>query len=194
MFWTTAVLAAMLASGAAVRAPAAGAVEEAPARITKVQRIFVDRLSGGETASQIRDMIISSLQASGLFSITENPDHADATLRGSAEDLIYTDTFISSEGLNARGNIGSRATSRSGSYAGAGVGDNDSTHISERRHEASASVRLVDKEGDVIWATTQESRGGKFRGASADVAEKIARQLVEDCRRAKTAPRTLLSR
>jgi hypothetical protein len=190
MFWTTAILAAALASGAPAREPAAGA----PAPIAKVRRIFVDRLSGGETASEIRDMIISSLQASGLFSITENPDRADATLKGSAEDLIYTDTFISSDGLNARGNIGSRATSRSGSYAGAGVGDNDSTHISERRHEASAAVRLVDKDGDVIWATTQESRGGKFRGASADVADKIARQLVEDCERAKKAPRALLSK
>jgi hypothetical protein len=78
MFWTTAILAAALAGGAAVREPAAGA----PAPIAKVRRIFVDRLSGGETASEIRDMIISSLQASGLFSITENPDRADATLKG----------------------------------------------------------------------------------------------------------------
>jgi hypothetical protein len=68
------------------------------------------------------------------------------------------------------------------------MGDNDSTHISERRHEASAAVRLIDNNGDVIWATTQESRGGKFRGASADVADKITRQLVQDYERAKKGP------
>ena len=38
-----------------------------------------------------------------------------------------------------------------------------------------AAVRLVNKEGDVIWATTQESLGAKFRGASMDVADKITR-------------------
>jgi hypothetical protein len=37
----------------------------------------------------------------------------------------------------------------------------------------------------VIWSTTQESLGGKFRGASADVAGKVTRQLAEDFARAK---------
>ena len=58
--------------------------------------------------------------------------------------------------------------------AGAGITDSESSHIKERRHEASASIRLVDMNGDVIWSTTQESAGGKFRGAMADVADKIA--------------------
>jgi len=51
-------------------------------------------------------------------------------------------------------------------------------------------VRLVNKDGDVIWSTTQESNGAKFRGASADVADKITRQLVSDCEKVrKSAPR-----
>jgi hypothetical protein len=57
--------------------------------------------------------------------------------------------------------------------------------IQERKHEASASVRLVNRDGDVIWSTTQESQGAKFRSASADVAEKIARQLSQDLERAR---------
>jgi hypothetical protein len=61
-----------------------------------------------------------------------------------------------------------------------GVGDESSTNTKERRHEALATVRLVNKDGDVIWSTTQESTGAKFRGASADVAEKITKQLVAD--------------
>jgi hypothetical protein len=32
----------------------------------------------------------------------------------------------------------------------------------------------------VIWATTQESLGAKFHGASADVADKITGRLKED--------------
>jgi len=46
-------------------------------------------------------------------------------------------------------------------------------------------VRLVNKDGDVIWSTTQESNGAKFRGASADVADKITRQLTADLDRVR---------
>ena len=67
-----------------------------------------------------------------------------------------------------------------------GVGDRESTDIKERKHEALATVRLVNKEGDVIWSTTQESSGAKFRGASADVADKITRQLTADVDRIKS--------
>jgi hypothetical protein len=66
-----------------------------------------------------------------------------------------------------------------------GVGTNESEHSQERRHEAIAAVRLVGKDGDVIWATVQESLGAKFRGASADVAEKITAKLKEDFERAR---------
>jgi hypothetical protein len=46
-----------------------------------------------------------------------------------------------------------------------------------------ATVRLVNKDGDVMWSTTQESNGAKFRGASADVADKITKQLAADLER-----------
>jgi hypothetical protein len=163
-------------------------------QLLTVRRVYVDRLAGGETAAQIRDMIISSLQGARLFLLTENPEGADAFLRGSAEDLVFTDTFASSEGLSARGSI-SAGSSRSSSTTGrrygsvnASVGEQESTRIAERKHEASAAVRLVNKEGDVIWSTTQESQGAKFRGASADVADKITRQLLTDFDRARKLP------
>jgi hypothetical protein len=69
--------------------------------------------------------------------------------------------------------------------AGIGAGESESQHSTDRRHEAIAAVRLVNKDGDVIWATTQESLGAKFRGASADVAEKITAKLREDFDRAR---------
>ncbi len=164
-------------------------------QLLAIKRVFVDRLTGGETAAQLRDMIIGSLQNAKLFILTENQERADVTLHGAAEDLIFTDAFQSSEGINAHigtsSDSGSGTSShyngassgfdtRSGRSASAGVGDNSSSNIKERRHEAMATVRLVNKDGDVIWSTTQESTGAKFRGASADVAEKITRQLVAD--------------
>jgi hypothetical protein len=39
----------------------------------------------------------------------------------------------------------------------------------------------------VLWSTTQESLGAKFRGASADVAGKVTRQLLKDYEAARQA-------
>jgi hypothetical protein len=178
------------AAPAAAPAPAGALEEQALLQLLKVKRVYVDRMAGGETASQMRDMIISSLQTARLFVLTENQDRADAVLRGSAEDLVFTDTFQTSDGVDARAGLGtgmsgSGSTRRGGRPISAGVGDRESTHIAERKHEASAAVRLVAKDGDVIWSTTQESLGGKFRGASADVADKITRRLLDDYTRAR---------
>jgi hypothetical protein len=165
--------------------------EQTLMRLLEVRRVYVDRLAGGETAIQIRDMIISSLQAAGLFVITENEERADAFLRGSAEDLVFTDTYSSSESLSARATLGAGADpdrmvrDRRSRYAGLSVGEHEATRIAERKHEAVAAVRLVSRDGDVLWSTTQESLGAKFRGASADVADKITKQLVRDYERAR---------
>ena len=179
------VLAAALAAG---DPPAPSEIEAASLRqLLSVRRVYVDRLTGGETAAQMREILFSSLQATKLFVVTEKEERADAILRGGAEDLVFTEVHSSSDGVNAHANVGSGRTSSSsrGSYAGMSVGENESEHSSERRHEAIAAVRLVNKDGDVIWATTQESIGAKFRGASADVAEKITAKLKEDFDRAR---------
>lgn len=165
---------------------------ETLARLIDIRRVYVDRLGGGDPAAQMRDMIISSLQSAKLFVITEDEARADAFLRGSAEDLIFTDTYSSSDSLNARVSAGTGSNpdrsveDRRSRSASVTVGENESTRIAERKHEATASVRLVGKDGDVLWSTTQESLGAKFRGASADVAEKITKQLVKDYEAART--------
>jgi len=135
-------------------------------------------------------MVIATLQRTRLFVLTENPEHADTVLRGSAEDLVYTETFQSSDGITAR--LSPSAGTSSGSSkasgkltAGVSIGDSESIHKQERKHEASASVRLVNRDGDVIWSTIQESQGAKFRSAAADVAERIGRQLAADYAKAR---------
>ncbi|MGA2593029.1 MAG: hypothetical protein ABSH32_24195 [Bryobacteraceae bacterium] len=198
------VLAALL-SGSGDSVPAAPlpapppALEEAGLRqLVTLRRVFVDRFGGGETAAQMRDMIISALQNSKLFVITENQERADAILRGSGEDLVFTDVHTSSDSLNVHSSLGTtsaedsgvmhggtRTEERTGRTMGIGAGDSESSHSVERRHEANATVRLVNKDGDVIWSTTQESLGGKFHGASADVADKITKRLLEDYERAR---------
>jgi hypothetical protein len=166
---------------------------ESVTALTSIKRVYVDVLAGDATAESIRQLIIASLQQSRLFILTDNPDRADATLKGAANDTPFTDTFDSSEGLSAHANSGiyegRTANARTnGGYNGLSVGENESHHIRERKHEAFATVRLCNRDGDVLWATTQESKGAKFRGASVDVADKIMRQLQTDFTR--TAPGT----
>jgi hypothetical protein len=170
-------------------AAAPQSIEDAGLRqLLTMKRVFVDHLTGGETAAQMRDIIIGSLEQSKLFIVTENQEKADAVLRGAAEDLVYTDTHSSSDGINAKLNVGSGKGApgyRTDQTGGLGFGENESDHSTQRRHEALATVRLTNKEGDVIWSTTQESLGAKYHGASADVADKIAARLKEDFERAK---------
>jgi len=169
--------------------------EEAANQLAKVRRIYIDILTGGDAALQIRDLLMSSLQSSRLFIITEDEDKADATLKGAGNDQVFTDTFQSSEGINAHTQIGggdsygtrNYATTSNNRYAGITIGENENRRVEQRKHEAIATVRLVSKDGDVIWSATAESLGGKFLGASADVADKIAKRLVTDYKAAKLA-------
>jgi len=157
-------------------------------QLLTLKRVFVDHLTGGETAGQMRDIIIGSLVESKLFIVTENQEKADAVLRGAAEDLVFTESHSSSDGINAKVNIGTGKGApgyRTDQTGGLGFGETESDHSTLRRHEALATVRLTNKEGDVIWSTTQESLGAKYHGASADVADKIAAKLKEDFERAK---------
>jgi hypothetical protein len=168
--------------------------EEASAQqLSKVRRIYIAVLTGGDAALQIRDLLMTSLHNSKQFIITEEEDKADAVLKGAGDDDVFTDTFQSSDGLNARSQIASGSSEGLRNYAnsssnhsgGLTLGQNESSRTEERKHESIATVRLVAKDGDVIWSATAESLGAKFLGASADVADKIAKRLVTDYKAAK---------
>lgn len=154
--------------------------------LKQVKRIYVAQLTGGVQADALRELIIASLDSTKLFVLTDNPDRADAILKGAADDQTFTDTFDSQQGASVHDGAGVGGYSRAGATRySLGVNDNESHHIKERKHEAYATVRLCNRDGDVLWSTTQESLGAKFRGASADVAAKIARQLALDMDRAR---------
>jgi hypothetical protein len=176
----------------AAMAQLSSAIEPSQAdQLLCLKRVYVDKLDGDMAALQMRDMIISALQETHLFVITENEERADAFLRGSAADQAFSESHSSSDGVNAhlQASNGSSAY-KGGSFnksIGASVGENESSHSTERRHEASAAIRLVNKDGDVIWSTTQESQGSKFRGSMADVADKIMRKLSDDFATARSS-------
>ena len=167
--------------------------EQAAEQLAKVRRIYIAILTGGDAALQLRDLLMTSLHNSKQFVITEDEDKADAVLKGAGDDDVFTDTFQSTEGINAHTQFGAGSSeglrnyssSSSNHSAGLSIGENDSRRDEVRKHEAIATVRLVSKDGDVIWSATAESLGAKFMGASADVADKIAKRLTADFKAAK---------
>ncbi len=142
-------------------------------------------------------MVIGSIQRSGVFMLTEDESKADAFLRGSAEDLIFTDYANERRGLNVRGAASnSKRNSGESDYQSTsfGVGETDTTQRRERKHEASAALRLVLRSGEVIWSTTRQSLGAKYKSSGADVADLVAKDLGLAHKRAQKLNRESPSR
>ena len=149
-------------------------------KLLQIKAVYVDPLHGNGS-EEIRDMLIGSLHRAGLFLVVEDEERADAFIRGAAEDLIYSDYSTRREGLNVRGSASSsERESGESDYSAAsfGIGDTESSSSRRRKHEALAAIRLVLGNGEVIWSATQESSGAKYKGAGADVADKVAKELV----------------
>jgi hypothetical protein len=162
-------------------------------KLLTVRTVYVDELRGADGREQIRDMLIGSLQRTGLFVLTEDQEHADAYLRGSAEDLTFTEVHRQRDGIQVRGSVsGSNRDSEESEFRANsfGVGDTDENYRREQKHEAMAAVRLVLRSGEVVWSTTQESSGAKYRGPAADVAEKVAKELLRAHERARELAQT----
>src|SRR5271165_4999412 len=81
--------------------------------LARVRRIYIEPLGGGQTSNQMRDMIIAALQNSKLFLITETQERADATLRGSSDDKIFTEEHSTSDSLGIHANAGTGSSSSS---------------------------------------------------------------------------------
>jgi len=152
-----------------------------PQQLTEVTRLCVEEFEGGENARQLRAMLIDQLQQSKAFLITENPANAQAFLRGFAEDLVYTEQHQRDQSISGRSstNISSGGYTRSRSSVGisGAVSESQRDRSAERKHEASLSVRIVNAHGDILWAGSAESRGGKYRSAVAEVSAKVVTQL-----------------
>lgn len=140
------------------------------AKLLTITRIYIDDFGTEPSAQQIEAMVVNSISESKRFIITENKEKADAVLKGTALEKT-TQEFHSYK---------DKAAAISGR---GGVAADDSSSGTETIDEARVAVRLVAADGDVIWSTTQESRGAKYKGASADVADKVVKRLMSDLER-----------
>jgi len=159
--------------------------------LLKVKRIYVDNFGNDIISKELQSMIVSALVTSKQFKVTENRESADAILKGVALENTSQEVHAYGEGTSVgaasggghseiSGSGGSVSGSSSGGFIARRMGTQDSSVNTETIHEARIAIRLVSPDGDVIWTTTQESKGAKYKSSSADVADKCVKQLVHD--------------
>jgi curli biogenesis system outer membrane secretion channel CsgG len=174
---------------AAVVTPTNG--DSDPTALLKVKRIYVDSFGDDMVSRELQSMIVSGLVATKRFKVTENRDRADAVLKGVALEKTSQELHAFGESTAVGGASGGSHSeingaggvisgSSSGGFIARHMGTSDSSVNTETINEARIAVRLVNPDGDVIWTTTQESKGAKYKGASADVADKCVKQLLRD--------------
>ena len=170
--------------------------------LVSVKRIYVDSFGEDPESKELQSMIVSSLVATKRFRVTENKDRADAILKGTALEKTSQEvhaygesTSVGSAAGGTHGEVsgtvingtGTVSGSSSGGFAARHMGTSDSSLHTETVDRARISIRLVDSDGDVIWTTTQESKGAKYKGASAEVADMCVKQLVRDVEKMEKA-------
>lgn len=171
-------------------------------KLLKVTRIYIDDFGDDPAAKQIQAMVVNSISESKKFIITENKEKADAILKGTALEKTHQEFHSLNDAAAAATSHGSHHGEVSGSFSngtgsvsgsshghhtGSAIAADDSAASTETINEARVAVRLVAADGDVIWSTTQESHGAKYKGASADVADKVIKQLMRDLERLQGA-------
>jgi len=165
--------------------------EDLASKLAKVKRIYIESFGDDLPSKQAQAMIIDSLTNSHRFIVTEKKESADAVLKGVGLEKTTQEFHSSSETTTVAGaagghqasisgNNGNVSGSGSGGFVARGAGIADSEASTETINDARMAVRLVSSDGDVLWSTTQESKGAKYKGASADVADKVVKQLLWD--------------
>jgi len=166
-------------------APPSPAPIPAPIPLTAVKRVCVDRFVGdADFGAQARDLAIASLYAAKSFSITEKCEKAAILLKGA---VSRTRGYRSrSEGDGTRFGEGARVSDTFGRIAASVTGASDERLASSESQEyASVALRLVDEDGEVLWAYSVDSSGGKTKAAVSDAVDQAIKQLLRDIERAK---------
>ncbi|HWZ30399.1 MAG TPA: hypothetical protein VNX18_03645 [Bryobacteraceae bacterium] len=172
---------------------------EVAEKLLQAKRIFVESFGDDGINKTLQAMVIDAFRTSHRFIITENKEKADLILKGAAlertsQELHALGSATAVAGAagghssTISGNAGSISGSSSGGFAARSLGIEDSQASTETISDARMAVRLVSSDGDVVWSTTQESKGAKFKSASADIADKIIKQLLRDIEKLTNKP------
>jgi hypothetical protein len=177
-------------------APPTGDVDaELTAKLLKAKRVFIESFGDDAINKSLHAIVIDAFRAGKRFIITENREKADLILKGTALEktsqelhAIGSATAVAGAAGGSSSSISGSATRTSSSISGSSSGGfragaakiDDSQASTETINDARLAVRLISPDGDVVWSTAQESRGAKYKGATADVADKVVKQLFRD--------------
>lgn len=142
-------------------------------------------------AAAAREVATSALFSTKRFKVTEKCDKADVVLKGAV--LERSERRVRGEGEStnfgvAAGGASASRNSASGGFGAAVGGSGETLYSSENRSQATVTLRLVDAEGDIVWAHTQDSPEGKTKSALVDAVERAVRQLMKEVERAEKPP------
>jgi hypothetical protein len=161
-------------------------------RLLQVKRVCVQNFGDDALGVQAREMVIAKLYESKRFSLTENCEKAEFVLKGSITERSDRVSRSESEGIGfgrsaAASESSGTGAARTGSSASGSVrGDtHENLSSSEVKVQAAVTMRLVDKDGEILWAVSLESAGGKTKGAIGDAAERAVRKFLRDLERAE---------
>ena len=172
-------------------APAEGGLDQ---KLLATKRIYIESFGDDAVSKQIHAMVVSSLAEAKRLVVTENKERADAVLKGTGLEKTSQEAHAYSDSTAAGGSAGyvhGGSGWAHGKVASSAAALEDASLTTETVDRARIAVRLVDRDGDVIWSTTQESKGAKYKGASADVAEKVVKQLLRDLDKAEKRKATV---
>lgn len=156
-------------------------------KLLKAKRIYLDSFGEDPINKALQAMVLDALRASKRFIVTENKEKADLILKGAALEkttqeahALGSATSVAAAAGGQSASVARGSGSSSGGFVARQLGVADSQASVETVNDARVAVRLVSNDGDVVWSTTQESKGGKYKGAMADAADKIVKQLLRD--------------
>jgi len=158
-------------------------------RLAAVRTVCIGPFVGDESqAAAAREVAVTALFSTKRFKLTEKCDKADVVLKGAV--LEKTERRVRAEGEStdfgvAAGGASASRNSASGGFGAAAGGTGETLYSSENRSQATVTLRLVDAGGDIVWAYTQDSPGGKTKSALVDAIERAVRQLMKEVERAE---------
>lgn len=168
--------------------------------LLSAKRIYVESFGDDTINRTLQAMVMDAIGNSKRFIITENKEKADLLLKGSSLEKTTQEMHALASSTSVGGAAGGGSSQVSGQANSVGatvsgssqggfvarkLGISDSQASVDTVNDARASVRLISKDGDMVWSTTQESKGSKYKGATADVADKIVKQLMRDLAKAE---------
>lgn len=157
-------------------------LQSAPAPVLENPTICIDAWRGDEgLRAAVEDALASALLQTKRFRITENCRRAAYVVKGSIVERadVRSRSEGESTGVGSFGVGVSRSASGAVSAAAGGSSVEGSEAISsaETRRQVTISAKLVNEEGEVLLATTQDSGASKGKSALTEASEKLAREI-----------------